>query len=256
MPVGESPLNEGTAREPFAVCVAVDSTGAVLVGWAEKSSSSIWGASLASVYVKRWNGTSWTLLGGGAVTVGARRNASPSLTVIGTVPYVAFEEDDFSGGEKPITRIRVMTVGAQGWTSIPLPAAALDQSSPSLAVTDSRLLLVFLEGAEPRITRAISWTPATWTSRDLGVLSRDSSEPPAIALASAGPIVAWHASGTMHASAWVEPTWITFDGVPASGIPGQRALLAVLPKDAPVIAWTEISPPPMISRIYVRRYNQ
>jgi hypothetical protein len=181
---GTSALNLDPSLTTYAPAVARDSQGRPAVAFTEN----------ARVYVKRWNGSGWSLLGSGAVA-GSGSSYVPSIAFDGDDPYVAVR--DGSGG------LRVYHLSGGVWVAIPGDPrrSALPADMPAIAVSGpGRFHVAWTEGsygAEPYAAGNLyvaEWNGSVWNGLP-GPLNRGSDSPayaPALAVDGfRAPVVAW-----------------------------------------------------------------
>ncbi|MBI3595617.1 MAG: hypothetical protein HY203_00505 [Nitrospirae bacterium] len=88
---GAGSLNISAARDAIKPAMALQGSAPYLA-WAELSDLNFY-----QVYVKRWNGSSWDLLGQSLNMDPENHALNPSIAVLGDTPYVAWIETDGKG---------------------------------------------------------------------------------------------------------------------------------------------------------------
>lgn len=135
-------LNTNVAEAP---ALAIDSTGAPLVAWAEDDGT----GGNRDVFVARYGGAGWSKLGGPLDVVPAMSAHSPSLRAGPQGPVAAFVE----GTQRVVVRRWTGTAWENaGTTEGPVITAGTDSERPLLAVTPAGLAVSWLEsGALVRV---------------------------------------------------------------------------------------------------------
>lgn len=179
-------LNVATTRDAARPVIAVSGT-TPHVAWDEE------GPGARQIYVRRWNGTSWTQLGGSLGTSPVLDATRPSMAMAGATPYVAWEQETLAG-----TRV----IEVKHWTG-----AAWVSDGPSIFVdpaADAREPMIAISGGVPYVTwrETLAGNTGIYVAhrasgawiQDGGSLSNNPTGPissPAIAFHGATPYVAW-----------------------------------------------------------------
>lgn len=265
--VGSTFLNTNAVSDAYSPSLALDSSGNMVVAWEEING----GSGSFDIYVKRFDGTTWNLVGNTSLDVKASNNNSfPSLALDSSgKPVVAFEELD-SGGV--ISNIYVKRFDGSNWNLIGRndpaapgkinfneahrPSIALDASgNPVVAYGefDGTFFHVFVK----------HYDGSTWNSVGTGTLNQANSQSipsPAIALDSGGnPIVAWNESlngQNLYAKRWNGGTWnLIGSSISANSSPSIADFpsLALDSSNNPFVAWLGYDG--NYFKIYVHHWN-
>jgi Bacterial Ig-like domain len=266
--LGDTPLNVGGNNQHPAI--AVDSSGKPSVTWSEFEGTSF------NVYVKSWNGTAWTLLGGTFMDVNGNVRAEyPGITVNANGnPTVSWTEGD-NGGSK---YVYVKTWTGTSWVLLggtflnvnggnaETSAVALDSSGkPSVVWTE------FVTGIAAYV-HLKSWNGSAWTTRGGKATVKeylDTANPkitpsfPNIAMDSSNnPTLAWRAiknlSNDIAVANWNDPAWTFLDNTSLVANPraNQNPLfssMALTSSGKPTVAWAE--PDASGYNVYLRTWD-
>ena len=131
-------LNVSPARDAIEPAIALQGSVPYLT-WTEFSDRNFY-----QVYVKRWNGSTWELLGRSLNLDPENHALNPSIAFLGEVPYVAWTEINGEG----VSHLHVKHWDNGSWVS---DGTSLNSDptrhalSPSLALTGSTLYLAWTE---------------------------------------------------------------------------------------------------------------
>ena len=231
--------------------------GVPFVTWVEHSGS------LSLLYVKRFTGTAWVLVGGGALDAMLSRDGSqPTITSIGGVPYVAWVETQqngsvvvlvkrFVGGSWSLVGPGILNVSARGIAS-----------SPKLADVSGLPYVTWYEfdGAYDLVhVRRFDGTAFVPVGRDpLNLSATENAVVPSIAVVGGVPYVAWgEASGVavqLNVARLAGGDWQNLGG-PLNVNPAQDANAPTIASvgGAPAVTWQEDSG--AVSQIRFARFD-
>ena len=185
-------LNVSSGKDADNPSLALDSSGIPTVAWSEFDGTS------KNIYVKKWNGSAWGLIGGLLDANLNQKAETPSLALdSGGFPTVAWRE--FNG---TLYNIYVKKWDGTMWNqlSTPLNAVPKDATSPSLALDSSGFPTVAWQEYDGTSNNVYvkKWNGAMWTllgSTFLDVNLGKGAFGPSVALDSSGiPTVAWNES--------------------------------------------------------------
>jgi Bacterial Ig domain len=217
--VGTEALNIDLQRSPSGVSLALDSSGNPVVAWSEWSESG--GTSSDHVYVKRWNGTAWVLVGNDFLDSNNNQFAgSPSLALDPSGnPMVAWYEAD---GSTTSNKIYVKRWDGTAW--VPVGTGFKDETTnrpaydPSLVLDSGGNPVVawretFVSSSNVFVNRwnGTAWIPVGKSS--LKANTKGGAYDFSLALDSDGnPVLAWLEFGSitknhLYVSRWNGSTW-------------------------------------------------
>ena len=265
-PGGVAPLdlNVALTAQSTERSLAVDGNGNQVVAWSESDGTS------QNIYVKRWNGSSWTQLGGSLDIDLSKDAVEPALKFDSSGnPVVAWSE-----GNGNANNIYVKRWKGSAWTQVGSSAVSgsFNARTPALALDGSGNPVVTWRDSlvAPTISNVLieRWDGLTWVSvgpgkldvNDSGNVDR-ASFAPSVALTSSGnPVVAWSESdGTsrnIYVKRWDGSSWALVGGILDANT-NKDAYAPSLTLDGsgnPVVAWNEAATNSDAS-IYVKRWN-
>jgi hypothetical protein len=261
-------LNNAAGTYANGPALATDGvTGQPVVGWVED------GPYPFAAVVKRWDGTAFTLVGGGVVPLSAAGSyADPgdpgvSLATAGSTVLVAWTELD-SGTGRSAVRVHSSVPGTSSWTPLGAEisvAPGVSTRRPSLGVDGSTPVIAFYEvEACPTCARLLQvmkfangWVRvgSTELNRQGGQLA---SNPRLVVAGASRYTVAWQETPTpnkVHVSSWDGSLWAPQEQLGLRGSQSGVADQVELALDAsgvPCVAWSEVGTPAM----FVRRFNR
>jgi Bacterial Ig-like domain len=251
-------LDNDVSKNASKPSIRIDSSDNPIVTWSESDGTS------GNIYVKKWNGSSWTLLGTILDTDPSKNASNPSVAIdSGGNPIVTWNESDGSANN-----IFVKKWNGSSWTSL---GAILDNEPtsnalvPSIAIDSSDNPIVTWSefGGTSENIYVKKWNGSTWTS--LGtILDIDPNKPayePAIAIDAGGnPIVTWSESdGTSNNSyvkKWNGSTWTPLGAILDTD-PSKDALFPSIAIDSssnPIVTYQELDGTSY--NIYVKHLNR
>jgi hypothetical protein len=208
-------INIQNGQQAFTPSIAVDSSDNVVVAWSEKENG---GTKERRVWVKRWNGATWTQLG---LQLNQATNdaISPSVAVNGTTPYVAFVEDNGVPGPDQVT-VKQWTGAA--WALVGPASLNLD---PTKNATDP---FMYVEGGTPYVAwsepdatgkqRIVvkRWTGAAWVQdgASMSLQTAENASRPRLSLIGGTRYLSWTESygsrgGRAAIASWTGAAWTT-----------------------------------------------
>lgn len=245
--------------------------GAPVVAWTDNTGGN------EEIYVRRWNGVSWTEMGAGSAVSGGISQSggvsrTPSVAVAGADRVVVAWQDDSSGDNE----IYVRAWNGSSWTEVGTGSASGGgisdnggaSQSPSVALGPGQTITVawtdLSSGAEEIYVRrwdGSAWLPVGESSAMDGGISDSSGKAfgPSLALNPEGlPIVAWvdDRSGTaqIYVRRWNGSFWLEMgDGSSSGGgisnnpSGASRPSLGVTPSGVGIVTWSS-----GLKEIYVR----
>jgi hypothetical protein len=266
-------LKSTTSKSAQNPSIAIDTAGNPVVALFEDTG--VGTAYNHTIYVKRWNGTSWLQLGS-ALDINLAKGAYyPSLALDSSGnPIVAWEEYDGNN-----SNIYVKRWNGSAWVQM---GGALDvtladpANSPSLEVDSSgKPVVTWQEGFSTQMKVYVKrWTGTTWSqvgTTPLNITATQSAETPSLALDAAGqPVVAWqefYPGGfyNIYVRRWTGTAWVVVGANPLEVKISNYAMYPSLALDSvgnPVVAWEEcdasqIGPRDCLkeSDLYVKRFT-
>jgi len=231
--------------------LALDAAGNPLVAWHEYGPNGTY-----NVYIKRWNGNGWTLLGGALNTDTTKDAMYPNLALdTSGNPVVAWVET-----VTPIlARAYVKRWSGTNWVQVGGPVDANNASWVSLALNASANPVVALVGADLRVKY---WDGSSWVQLG-GAVGSDATFARLSLDAGGYPVVAWTKalSATqrrVYVNRWNGTSWVQVGGGPLNINATQDALFPSLALDVtgqPVVAWQEsASSTSPVSYVWVKRF--
>jgi hypothetical protein len=223
--LGTSFLNmAATATRIEDTSISCDGANPV-VAWSEwATSNGVQTDAPPQIYVKRWNGSAWTSLGGSLNSNPANWAYSPSITWMNGQPYVAWVERSTTG----TTQLYVKTWNGTAWTPVggSLNLSASDWCwKPQIVNDGTNLYVAWAEqaalGQRPQ-AYVSQYSGGAWT-RLGGSLNMDpaggSVERVSLAVYSGQPIAAWGelSRGYMrqiYVKQWNGSSWAAVNGPP------------------------------------------
>jgi hypothetical protein len=147
-------LNVDATRSATAPVIAF-SAATPYVAWQEASAVG------SQIYVRRWNGSAWTQLGGSLNRDPAQSAAAPAIAVAGATPYVAWQETTANGQRVHVSHWDGAVWVADG-AALNLDAAGV-AAAPALTIQGTVPYVSWREvvGTSTQINIA-HWTGATW----------------------------------------------------------------------------------------------
>ena len=265
-----------TSKDSTVPAIAVTSGGTLYVAWSDESNGN------NEIYVKRWDGASWTELNGsasgGGISVNGGISSSPSIAVaLDGTPYVAWS-DGTSGNNE----IYVRSWDGANWTEVGAGSASGggisgtggESAAPSIAVAPGSTPYVAWEeetGEENRDIYVKRWNGAIWEgvggSAAGGGISQNSgfSNDSSMGIAPSGTVyVAWSdltsGSSEIYVRQWNGESWVPVGTGSDSGggISDNDAMswvpsIAISADGTLYVAWQDSSSGD--SEIYVRQWN-
>ena len=262
-------LNINSGAEPS---MALDREGNPVVVWQEDDGTSF------NIYVERWDGNNWVLLGD-ALDVDFNQNASyPSLALDSSDNLVVSWVEDTSIIS---SSIYVKRWNGSNWEHIggvlnvnpntiaaKRPSLALD-SSGNPTVSWEECVTTFLFGCSDFNLYVKRWNSGSWAQvggeLDINTIQSVYERSPSLALDSSGnPVVSWTeydgTSDNIYVKRWNGSSWVQLGGIlDANANTNQAAFSPSLALDSsgnPVVSWYEsdgTSGYPF--NIYVKRWN-
>lgn len=254
---GTQPLDLTLAHDAISRSIALDKSGNPVVAFEESDGTQ------RNVYVKAWNGTAWTQLGG-ALDVSLSVDASiPALALDGAGnPIVAWTE---GSGLGPLL-LYVKAWNGSAWT--PLGASlnvngAFSASGVSIALDASgKPFVAWAEYDSVNLNTDVfvkTWNGSSWVAVGAGPLDlvqNEDANAPSIQVDGAGlPVVAFGefdgSSGNIVVERWNGSSWAQVGGSPDVSLaaPAESANLALESNGTPVVAWEESG------NVYVARWS-
>ncbi len=264
--VGGATLNQDASAGVLAPRIALDAKGNAVVAWSEYAGSE------SKVFVKRWTGTAWALIGPGAVnTSGSANDVALALDLSGNL-VVVFDEATsgaYSG------RIFVRRWNGSTWQTVGNNAVNIDldkeATNPALSLDSSgNPFVAWVEiGNDPanpvKNVFVKRWTGASWVLVGAGTVNQDATKAaytPALALDSSGnPVLAWGENvGTsiqnVFVKRWNGSIWTPVGASAVNNDPSKGAFDPALALDAGgniFVACSENTDPRV--NIFVRRWT-
>ncbi len=159
--------------------------------WYEKNSKNV-----DQIYVKKWTGSAWSLVGGSLNVNTKYAAADPSLAVSGTTPYVAWKQKNSSG----IYQIYVKHWSGSAWVQDGASLnvnTAVSADSPEIRFVGTTPYVVFSQGGTVPKVYVKAFTGGAWSL----VGSALNLDP-----AYAAPYCTLDVVGTVPYAAWLENT--------------------------------------------------
>lgn len=243
---GSSGLNvKGSVQH--AISLVIDHNANPVVAWAE------WSSSANYVYIKRWDGVTWNLLGGGTVGQTGSSYAVSMGIDANNNPMVAFPNFN--------QNIVVMRLNGSSWTQIGQPLSLLPSYDLSLAVNTAGNPVVAWEqnNASAREIRVGRWNGTSWEPMGSAALNAGYSslvDCPSLAIDKNNrTVVAWNEGNSIYAKRWSGSAWNSIgDAVTTESINGYTGSDYVELDSAgnPVVVF--ITEDPGLS-VYAKRWN-
>jgi hypothetical protein len=215
--VGNQAINLDQNKEATDPALSLDSSGNPFVAWVENVNDP--STPVKNVFVKRWTGASWVLVGPGTVNQNVMKAAyTPALALDSSGnPVVAWSE---SIGTDPIPPKNLIVKHWNGstWALIGTGAINNDLSGyatdPSLAIDrNDNPVVAYTELPAVFVKR---WTGASWALVGPGTIDQDATRSglnPSLVLDPSGnPVVAWDESGfrkspLTYLKRWTGASW-------------------------------------------------
>jgi Bacterial Ig-like domain len=260
--IGGATINQDAGADASGPSLALDSSSQPVVAWAENKTGS------PNVFVKRWTGSSWVLIGAGGLGA-LGETTQPSLALnANNDPVVAYSEN--IGG---IAQGFVKRWNGTAWVLVGSGAVNQDSSKgafdPSLKLdANGNPFVVWTEDGSPNNRNVFvkHWTGSSWTLVGLGTINQDPngiSSRPTIALdAGNAPVVAWsELNGTTlvenaFVKRWNGSAWALIGSGAINQDTGKSAynpFLALDSSGSPIVA--SIEPGDTRSNVFVRRWT-
>lgn len=252
-----------TSEDSTVPAIAVTSGGTFYVAWSDESNEN------DEIYVKRWDGVSWTELNGSASGGGVSSNSgssgSPAVAVAPDGTFYVAWSDDSSGNDEIYVRrwngASWVEVGAGSASGGGISGTGGESAAPSMAVApDGKPYVAWHEATGGGSNREIyvkRWSGTAWEgvggSATGGGVSQNSgfSYDPSMDIASGGAVyVAWwdQTSGNseIYVRQWTGAVWAEAGAGSASGggisrVGGESFAfspsLALTPDGTPYVGW-------------------
>ncbi len=250
-------LNVNTGFNATSASIAIDGSGNPFVAWSEYDSVTY----NTDVYVKKWNGSAWVLVGAGPIDlVTSEDSNAPSLKVdVNGLPVVAFREHDGTSGNVVVVRW-----SGSAWNLLggPVDANFGDTAeSASLALeANGTPVVAWEEASNIRVAR---WSGSAWTAIG-GALDIDlpklASSPDLRLTAANVPVVTWAENDGISLNVWVKvwtgSTWSPLGSTPLDVFQGKHASVSKLafdPTGDPLVCFAESDGTSV--NAYVKRWN-
>lgn len=242
--------------------LALDAAGRPWVAWDEQAEAS---SPSRNVYVKRWDGAAWQLVGGAALDTEQTRDASqPCLVVHAGRPVVAWVEE--LGGATG-SGVLVRAWDGSAWVNAastpgPVVAPGAESAVPRLASTPTVLFVAWLDGLTQVRLEQLPDGITQWQPR--ASLPVSVASVPAVALAWSPTqelLLAVQPTGAAARSftvqRWRNDAWSTLGGplgrVESTARISGLSLSGGSPTRQPVVAWSERNG--AVHRFVVRRWS-
>lgn len=193
--LGTQPLDANTNKIASNPSMALDSSGNPVVTWSESDGTSI------NIYVKRWTGSTWNLVGGSFLDINtSQAAANPSVTLDSSGnPVVTWSESDGASFNIYVKRWsgNAWNLVGSGFLDVNIDK---DASKPSLALDKSGNPVVSWSENDANLTNIYvkRWSRSAWDlvgSTFLDVNSNKDASSPALVLDKNGsPTVVWEES--------------------------------------------------------------
>ncbi len=266
--VGNQAINLDQTKEAKDPTLALDSSGNPFVAWVENTNDPA--NPVKNVFVKRWTGASWVLVGAGTVNQDATKAAyTPALTLDSSGnPVLAWSEIVGTATQN----VFVKRWNGSIWTLIGAGAVNNDPSKgafdPSLALdAGGNIFVACSENTDPRVNIFVRrWTGSTWALVGPGTVNQSvtlAGQRPSLALDTGGnPVVAWNESyvrtpSVSYLKRWTGSSWalvgggaISRDTYPVSSNPS----IALDSSGKPVVALLESTG--QSTPVFVKRFNR
>jgi Bacterial Ig-like domain/Bacterial Ig domain len=245
-PGGVQALNSVASDAPK---IAIDSSGNPVVAWAEAG----------NINVKKWNGTSWTLLtvtNGGVNSMALDSNNNPIVT----------------GSESTGSAFHVYVKRWNGTSWDQLGSTYLDantsfnppNSSIAIDSTDSPIVTWGENDSTSSKVYVKRWNGSAWIqfgATPLNIDSTKNARNPSIAINSSDfPVVTWEESDSNHFNIYVKrwngTSWVQFESSSLNIDPtkdAQNPSIALNSSGNPIISWDEFGVGSF--NVYVKRWN-
>jgi hypothetical protein len=248
--------------------VATDSSGNAVVVWEETDPNT---ANAKNIYAKKWNGSSWTLLGNALDTNIADDVYQPVVAIDPTDnnPVVAWQEQD------GVRKVYVKKWNGSAWIAL---GSALNNntaknaySKTSMAIsTTGKIYVAWEEDTYAGLTNLSdvfvkSWNGSAWVQLGNAFNANDTDTDPALAIdpSNGNLVLAWSQGiwvagyyfGKIDAEKWDGSAWTALGQMDFGGtFNAVNTAIAIGADKQPIVAWadvTNIAP----STVAVAKYN-
>jgi hypothetical protein len=256
MKTGESLNMDATHRAMDLAMSSSDNTP--YVAWTEQNAKEI-----PQLYLKHRMGDHWIIDGGSLNLDPTHRAVNPSLTVAGSVPYLAWSE----ANSQWVFQLYVKHLSEDGWhldedKSLNI-SPMRDAIEPSLILQGSVPYLTWIELSDQNFYQVYvkRWSGSHWDllGGSLNVEPMNHALNPSLAVLGETPYITWieiNAAGVSHlyAKHWDGSSWVT-DGKSLNMDPGHHALSPSIVRRGPTlyISWSELNAGG-VSQIHVKHW--
>jgi hypothetical protein len=149
-------LNVDASRPASAPAIAFSGT-TPYVAWQETTGTA------SQIFVRRWNGSAWTQLGGSLDRDPTQRAEAPAIAIAGATPYVTWQETSNVGQHVHVSHWDGSVWVADG-ASLNLDAAG-NATAPSIALQGTVLYASWREAVGTNTQLNVAhWTGAAWVA--------------------------------------------------------------------------------------------
>jgi hypothetical protein len=246
--IGATTLDVNFFADALNPSLALDSSGNPTVSWWEYES----GFTNPNIYVKQWNGTSWTLVGSNPLDTSlAITSYYPSVSVVNGSLAVAWQEGN-SGSTDSLYVKKFLTNAWQDIGGLLDVNGGQSALNASIARTTSNYPVVAwdegdaINGSWNVYVKA--WNGSAWSAKGgaLDKVSGADAENPSVALKTNNAIhVAWQENGNIYEKFWNNTAWVTQGSANGGALDTSLANDAITPSIAiktdnlPIVAFAE-----------------
>jgi hypothetical protein len=227
----------------------VDTTGKIVIAWHEIEFNKS-----DNIYVKRWNGSTWSFVGANPVS---RHGTTPSLTLNGNNnPVVSWAE--FTNTD--LTNVYVKRFDGTTWTTVgsnPLDMDVSQYAYPYAIALDGsgNPTVTWVETVKGRFDTNVyvkrfgsnGWQPLGNTVDD--TLENDAFSSSLARKSNDRPVVTWQEMGNVYTKEWTGTAWLKL-GSKLNTNSGSSPVIAMRSDDKPIVAWTENG-----NQVFVKFWN-
>lgn len=238
------PLNMDASKDAGAPTIAIGQDGKAVVAWSEQAVD-IFNRPVTRVYVKKWNGSGWSSIGGALGLNSIVKDPNVAIDPTDGNPVIAYSKGDLVGGSGTYAgSVIVAKWNGSTWSGLgPEMNDFFTAEHPRLAIgPDGKPIVVWQQILSYSNTVSVrKWDGSVWTALPTLYPFGDHYNP-SVAVSSAGnPVVAYRdVSHTVYVKEWAGTSWNQIGSEVVNGLNDPEfPALAIGADGKPIVAWQE-----------------